>query len=347
MEPEKTKAELRCGESVEAGRTAEKKYKRADSEKADGTVVQAIRRTPSRQNDRRTITAPVAVDEGRTISRLGHPNAPRNHRSLSSSGSKHDDKSLLASEAPERTHKHKPLTTEVHFTSMNCKSRTPESVSGRSSTSPPSSPTQPVQLNYDSEEDHEQELDRLMTLHLAPATIHYSHEEVAEPQQTGTSSSDTYEEDTPSNTMHAENDRASMSPEQCAGPNTSSVLTSTFEFIRGMQHDQHELDAKCRRIEAEIKGVRHKVFKLEPKDFWKIKQFEKLLDLSMCLCHELFVAEYAFRDVLDTRSKDFGFDFSCALAKLQEEVMKMFGEYDGEVAKLREWHTCVSRLERA
>jgi hypothetical protein len=112
-----------------------------------------------------------------------------------------------------------------------------------------------------------------------------------------------------------------------------------------MQHDQHELDAKCRRIEAEIKGARHKVFKLEPKDFWKIKRLDKLLDLSMCLNQELFVAEYAFRDVLDTRSKDFGFDLKGALEGLQKEVTEMFGKYDGEVAKLREWHTCDSRVD--
>jgi hypothetical protein len=193
------------------------------------------------------------------------------------------------------------------------------------------------QLDYESEEEYEKEPDRLLTITLAKGGASYEYGTYAARQSSGVCQSGV-------NTC-AHKDAASSSPEHDTNPDITSAFNGAFTFICDMQHEQYELDAKVRHIEAEIKAIRNKVFKLDRRDYWKIKQLEKLIDLSLALNHELFIAEYAFRDVLDTSAADEAFDLGGELAKLQEEAVDMFRGYDAEVVKLREWHTCDAWAE--
>lgn len=183
-------------------------------------------------------------------------------------------------------------------------------------------------MDYESEEEHDNELDRMLMQINARDESHHNY--VANTTQAiFEACEDTDEHD----------DNVSLSENHGIEPDLSSNFHKAFAFVCDVQHERYELDAKYQKIEAEIKTIQRKVFKLEPRDYWKIRQLEKLKDLSLGLNHELFVAEYAFRDVLDTCPDDSDFNLNGELARLQAEAVELFRKYDGEVLKLREWHT--------
>lgn len=153
----------------------------------------------------------------------------------------------------------------------------------------------------DSEEHHEHELSRLMTLHTT---------RMSDPMALAGSQDE--------NTLHFPD------------PDTPFPVAAAFEFILGLQHEQYELDTRCARMETETNTIRHIVFKLESQDYRNIEQLQKQLDLSGTFCWELFIAEYAFRDLLDEHKADVGFDLDAALRELKGDVGELVGVFEGE-----------------
>jgi len=259
-----------------------------------------------------------------------YPQAHPNCHSVSLGRSIYGDKLQQANRISSR--KRSAFKMALNYAPVKHTSRTPADPSSVYSGNPPSTD----QFEDNSEEEHEEELERLMMAHLARSTGQYSDNDYTLPEYARPSSPAIHASATNSDPIDITQETEYVLPEACAGPNASSTLNAAFEFIQALQHEQYSLDLKCSRIEAEIKTTRHKVFKLEPSDYWKIEKLRKLLDLSLCLCQELFVAEYAFRDLLVENAADFGWDFGGALGRLQRSCRDLVGGYDDEVARLRE-----------
>jgi hypothetical protein len=175
--------------------------------------------------------------------------------------------------------------------------------------------SQKVDSENESEEAHEQELDRLMTLHLAKSI---DRKQVAESQKV----------QSPITTLQTIINTHSVSLQDFA--NADADVAPTIEFLLGLQNERSILNQQTSHLEAQIEQIRHRVFKLDSGNGRRIAQLEEKLRLASTLCFGLFVAEYAFRDVVDQGRV--GLDE--ALEELVESVTRMVATYDGGMERL-------------
>jgi hypothetical protein len=165
----------------------------------------------------------------------------------------------------------------------------------------------------DSEEGHERELDRLMTLHLAQGNIPKQN-----PAAENVLSPIVAFQDNISSQGHFPNDY------------TCIDVDPTVEFLLALRGEQILLHHRTMLFESEIKRIREKVFTLDTTYHIKIEQLEEKLKLTSTLCFGLFIAEYAFCDVVDEKRTS----LDGALVELRGSVGRMVELYDGDMERL-------------
>jgi hypothetical protein len=198
---------------------------------------------------------------------------------------------------------------------LTIKSSHAQGTAGQALTSYPNSVLLPHNIadEDDSEEGHERELDRLMTLHLAQGNIRKQN-----PAVENVLSLIVAFQDYISNQGHFPNDYTCIN------------VDPTVEFLLALQDEQVQLNHRTMLFEAEIERIRKKNFTLDTTDHIKIERLEEKLKLTSTLCFGLFIAEYAFCDMVDEKRTS----LDGALVELRGSVGRMVEVYDGDMERL-------------
>ncbi|KAH7348247.1 hypothetical protein BKA66DRAFT_477210 [Pyrenochaeta sp. MPI-SDFR-AT-0127] len=109
------------------------------------------------------------------------------------------------------------------------------------------------------------------------------------------------------------------------------VIGKAFAFIQAMQQEQVQLCMQTQVLEGVLDKLRSTAFKLDVK---RIQMHEQLVCLISSLCHDLFIAEFAFRDVLDENREEEAFDLRECLGKLKCDVGMLVEVHDQEVGRV-------------
>lgn len=104
------------------------------------------------------------------------------------------------------------------------------------------------------------------------------------------------------------------------------LFPTTHTLIHHMRTAQHTLHLATCRYEHEIKVDRAK-----PLAYPALSHLEEQVSRTAALCHDFFIAEYAFRDVLDENRGEGGFDVGRAVREFGEGVRGLVGEWEGTV----------------
>jgi hypothetical protein len=193
----------------------------------------------------------------------------------------------------------------------------------------------PPPLNVDdSEEEHEEELDRLVSLHLGQdlsechQTKHYQPGALQSlPTSTNIhNSSQSFESRSALIDLHA--------PEDFADLEAAFTVNQAYHFLYQMQQEEHPLSHQIKNIEARLQKLRKKTHSFNVSDLAQIKACEEVLGVKTAHCLGLYLSAYAFRDILDEDRQNENFDFGAALEQLRGEVGSMVEEYEAEMREL-------------
>lgn len=119
---------------------------------------------------------------------------------------------------------------------------------------------------------------------------------------------------------------AHVSPSTITSP--SPVVGEAFAFILAIQHEQIELCRQTTVLETILHTLRTTAFQL---DLTRIQAYEHGLALLASLCHDLFVAEFAFRDVLDQKRDEEAFDLGECFTRFKGDVGMLVKVHDQDL----------------
>tara|TARA_R110002003_G_scaffold110_5_gene9301 strand:+ start:14400 stop:15110 length:711 start_codon:yes stop_codon:yes gene_type:complete len=203
------------------------------------------------------------------------------------------------------------------------------------SSSPIPSTTHSSDRDINSEEASIQALHRSIALHLAHTTTQptspASTPNLDNPQIPASPSPSP----TPATQLADSGPDHALPPESHIPPPLAAPLNAAAEFLLGLQHEQLVLGAQSHALEAQITQLKSKVFKLEATDYAKFNACEELRRLTEALCLELFLAEYALRDVLAEESGERGFEVAGEVERVMGRVGEVVGRYDRRVGRVR------------
>jgi hypothetical protein len=192
----------------------------------------------------------------------------------------------------------------------------------------------------DSEEEHEEELDRLVSLHLGQDHAEYCQ---TKDNQTEALQSLPISTNIHKNSQSSECRPALVdlhAPEDFADLEAAFTVNQAYHFLHQMQQEEHQLSHHIKHFEAQLQKLRKKVYNFNTSDLAQVKAYEEVLGLKTAHCLGLYLAAYAFRDILYENRQNEEFDFGAALEQLMGEVGSMVEEYEAEVRELESKVVC-------
>lgn len=113
----------------------------------------------------------------------------------------------------------------------------------------------------------------------------------------------------------------------------ASSVIQALHFLIALQAEQSDLCAQTDQLEMQVRGLDNTLFK---RDRLAIRGLEAELELRAALCHDLFIAECAFRERLERNKGEMAWEFEGAVQELMGEVGGLVGAFDQSVEELRE-----------
>ncbi|CBX98532.1 hypothetical protein IAQ61_007838 [Plenodomus lingam] len=122
-----------------------------------------------------------------------------------------------------------------------------------------------------------------------------------------------------------------MPHSQPGDPSDQAVVTTALKLLLTLQAEQTTLNSHSFALEAQITALKSTRFKV---DYVAIAKLEEELDLTVALSFDMFVGEWAFRDLLEVRKEDLGFDLVGALAEFARDVEGLVKGFEDAMAKI-------------
>ncbi|KAF2845055.1 hypothetical protein T440DRAFT_545692 [Plenodomus tracheiphilus IPT5] len=125
-------------------------------------------------------------------------------------------------------------------------------------------------------------------------------------------------------TLVIEKRHSDATPSPPSTPSDPAALTTAFNLLVALQDEQSSFNARSNKIEAQIARLMRTPFKL---DYATITKLEEELALMTAFSFDMFIEEWAFRDLLEVNGEDDRFELAEALGKLAVDVEALVGEY--------------------